>query len=216
MNQEKEAESQRNQELRDYIKNELRRGHENSCRYCPVNVVKWLCSRLLHAYRATKSQESTGNRRGTGGRPEHSERTDRGGADKIMKYRKLNGYKYDTQADEHLDIDIYENAHNDYISLDHGHLIIKKGYAWDGASGPAIDDKTNMMASLVHDALYQLMREGLIERTHRKYIDKLFREICLKNGMSKFRAWYYYQAVRIFSRDSSFARKHPRGEVIEV
>ena len=133
-----------------------------------------------------------------------------------MKYRELNGYNYDTAEDEHLDIEIYEDAHNDYIWLKEGHLIIMKHYAWDGASGPAKDDKTNMTASLVHDALYQLMREKLIERTHRKYIDQLFRDICLKNGMSKFRAWYYYTAVRLFSKNSSFARKHPRGKIIEV
>ena len=133
-----------------------------------------------------------------------------------MKYRVLKGYKYDTQADEHLDIEIYEKAHNDYIWLEDGHLVILKGYAWDGASGPTIDDKTNMKASLIHDALYQLMREELIERTHRKYIDQLFRDICLTNGMNRFRAWYYYKAVRMFSKNSSFARKHPRGEIIEI
>ena len=133
-----------------------------------------------------------------------------------MKYRKLKDYDYDLAEDEHIDIEIYEKARNDYIWLKDGHLVIMKHYAWDGASGPAIDDKTNMTASLVHDALYQLMREGLIARTHRKYADRLFRDICLKNGMNKFRAWYYYRAVRMFSRDSSFARKHPRGEIIEV
>ena len=39
-----------------------------------------------------------------------------------------------------------------------GHLIIKRSYAWDGPSGPTIDTKNFMRGSLVHDALYQLMR----------------------------------------------------------
>jgi len=133
-----------------------------------------------------------------------------------MKFRRLKGYKYVLEEEERHEVEIYENVHNDFISLDHGSLIIRPGYYWDGASGPTIDDKTNHLAALVHDALYQLMREGLVDRSHRKYIDQLFKQICLDNGMSRFRAWYYYRAVRMFSKDSSFARKHPRGKVITI
>ena len=165
---------------------------------------------------ATEGKESTDSAGRAGSRPEHTRGVHKDRCSKPMKYRRLKGYKYDLREDERVDVEIYEQARNDFLSLDHGQLIIKKGYAWDGASGPTIDDKTNMTASLVHDALYQLMREGLIERSRRKYVDKLFRDICLKNGMSKFRAWYYYRAVRMFGKDSSFARKHPRGKIIEV
>lgn len=42
-----------------------------------------------------------------------------------------------------------------------GTMIVKEGYAWDGASG-IIDRKTNLKASCGHDALYQLMRERLL------------------------------------------------------
>jgi len=43
-----------------------------------------------------------------------------------------------------------------------GRVIIRKGYSWDGVSGPVRDRPGNLMASLLHDALYQLMREGLV------------------------------------------------------
>lgn len=54
----------------------------------------------------------------------------------------------------------------DFIELFGGSLIIKKGYRWDSASfpckslgsGSCIDDDANIRSSLVHDALYDLMR----------------------------------------------------------
>lgn len=43
-----------------------------------------------------------------------------------------------------------------------GDLLVKSGFAWDGASGPVIDRKTNYSASCAHDALYRLMQKGLL------------------------------------------------------
>lgn len=42
-----------------------------------------------------------------------------------------------------------------------GFLTIKSGYAWDGCTG-MIDTNSNMEAGLVHDCLYQMLRESLI------------------------------------------------------
>jgi hypothetical protein len=89
------------------------------------------------------------------------------------------------------------------------YLIIKKGYAWDGASGGCIDTKTVMRGSLVHDALYQCIRLGLLERKKYKPIaDNVFYNICLEDGMNKFRAGYVYQAVRIFGYFSTLPKKN--------
>ena len=134
-----------------------------------------------------------------------------------MKYRKLHGYKYEligayTQI---INAELPPNTGNDYVCIG-VHLYISARYAWDGASGPTFDDKTNMRASLVHDALYQLMREGLLDRKCRKYADQLFRDICIQDGMGKFRAWYYYQAVRIFGAKTCLPEKNPRGQIIEL
>jgi len=84
-----------------------------------------------------------------------------------------------------------------------GLLTIRKGYAWDGPSGPAIDTPNFMRGSLVHDALYQLMRERRIPQQHREYADALLREICLEDGMSKARAWWVYQGVRLGGASSA-------------
>jgi len=63
---------------------------------------------------------------------------------------------------------------------------------------PTIDTKTFMAGSLAHDALYQLIREGILPPFHRHRADIILRDMCLKDGMSKLRAWYVYRAVRAF------------------
>ena len=74
---------------------------------------------------------------------------------------------------------------------------MKKGYAWDGPSGPTIDTRNFMRGSLVHDALYQLMREEHLDKeTYRKPADQLLRDMCREDGMWSIRAWWVYLAVR--------------------
>lgn len=84
------------------------------------------------------------------------------------------------------------------ISKDCIKLTIAKGYAWDGPSGPTIDTLTWMLASVIHDALYQLMREGVIPRSCRDDADKEMYGICVAEGMFILRAWYSYHGVRLF------------------
>jgi hypothetical protein len=80
-----------------------------------------------------------------------------------------------------------------------GLLTIAAGYAWDGASGPAIDTPSFMRGSLVHDALYQLIRIGALTKdAHRQRADEVLRETVLQDGMLPIRAWWVYHAVRTF------------------
>ncbi len=116
-------------------------------------------------------------------------------------------YKYQIANDYSISILIKpkSNIDTDFISLDvHGNLLVKKGYAWDGPSGPVIDNDENMRASLVHDALYQLMRnEYIATRTHRKAADQLFKDICKEDGVSKFWASAYYKALRKYGKPAA-------------
>ena len=85
----------------------------------------------------------------------------------------------------------------EYIDLStDGLLTIKKGYAWDGPSGPTRDTKSFMRGSLVHDALYQLMRNGLLPSSCREDADQELHRICREDGMNRFRAWYILLGVR--------------------
>lgn len=85
----------------------------------------------------------------------------------------------------------------DYISLDfRGVLSISPGYAWDGPSGPTFDTKSFMRGSLEHDAMYQLMRLGLLPQSYREAADQRLRQVCLEDGMWPARAWWVYRTVR--------------------
>lgn len=84
-----------------------------------------------------------------------------------------------------------------------GVLTIREGYAWDGPSGPTIDTNTFMRGSLVHDALYQLMRLEMLGREHRLTVDKLLRTICIEDGMWRVRAWWVYQGVRFGGKSAT-------------
>jgi hypothetical protein len=124
---------------------------------------------------------------------------------KSIAYR--DGYKYQLQEGYSLDVSIRPAAAvgNDYIALDpQGALRIAKGYAWDGPSGPTLDTANFMRASLAHDALYQLMREGLLDHNlHREAADRILQSLCREDGMSALRAWWVYQGVRLFGNPAS-------------
>jgi len=114
-----------------------------------------------------------------------------------IKYKS--GYKYQLVETYCVQIPIRpkNNIETEYISLaKSGLLIIREGYAWDGPSGPTIDTKTFMRGSSVHDALYQLMREGLLSRRHRNDVDKLLARMCLQDGMFFGRAWWVHVGVK--------------------
>jgi hypothetical protein len=128
-----------------------------------------------------------------------------------MKYRKLKGYKYQLLEDYSIQTafrldDAVETLF--ILLMPHGLLRIRYGYSWDGCSGPTWDDTTNMRAGLVHDACYQLIREGYIDKYNKAYADRLFREILIEDGMSSIRASYYYYAVKYFGNSAL----KPRGK----
>ncbi len=118
--------------------------------------------------------------------------------DKIY-YKK--GYKYQLYETYTVFINIVlpDPIITDYVQLKDGYLIISKGYAWDGASGPTIDTKSSMRGALVHDALYQLMRLGLLPISYRPKADDLLHDICVEDGMWHFRAEGWEEAVSLFA-----------------
>lgn len=116
-------------------------------------------------------------------------------------YSKIDGYKYRLDVPYNLQTDIKILIASEYVVLfESGMLNIRRGYCWDGASGPTIDTEDSMRASLIHDALYQLIRDYGLPRKYKGYADRLFYKLCLADGMPKWRAWLWYQAVRLFGR----------------
>ncbi len=127
-----------------------------------------------------------------------------------MKFiRYSDGYKFQLEEDYLHETGITPAAAggNRFVRLDAtGLLTIKAGYAWDGASGPAIDTPSFIRGSLVPDVLYQLIRLGVVTMEDRLRADQLLREIVLEDRMWGVRAWWVYHAVRIFGERYMRAR----------
>lgn len=117
-----------------------------------------------------------------------------------IHYESLAKWKYRLTADLHLQCSIRGIAcRTEYISLwDDGRLILRKGYAWDGPSGPTIDTEDSMRGSAGHDALYQLISLGVIPADMRIVADRDLRRWCIEDGMLETRANAWYSAVRAF------------------
>ena len=84
-----------------------------------------------------------------------------------------------------------------YITLNtNGHLTLTVGYASDGPSGPTIDTPSFMRGAFAHDAFYQLMREGLLDKGWREPSDRELCRICIDDGMWFIRAGWVYQGLQ--------------------
>ena len=133
-----------------------------------------------------------------------------------MKIRVLRGYKYELVEGEKQQTNILElTVLHKYIRLySDGEIIIVEGYAWDGST--CSFDKNSLRASLVHDALYQLMREGLLHKKYRKQADQLYRDMLIEDGLWKIHANLRYWALRNFAGGGIKPEKKPRGKIIEI
>ena len=120
-----------------------------------------------------------------------------------MKYYK-GDYKYVTAAVEAYETGIETDKRHTFSHGElspSGRLTIKSSYAWDGPSGPTFDTPSIMRGSLVHDCLYQLLREtdfGTPETRYprRKKADEILYTICIEDGVWKWRAKWILAAVR--------------------
>lgn len=115
-----------------------------------------------------------------------------------MKYYKVKA-KYQLAEDILIQTDLRPTSviRHGFIGLYcNGLLKIKKGYAWDGPSGPTFDSLCSLRGSCVHDALYELLRQELLGQEYKEYIDRLFLKILLADGMWEPRARYWYHGVK--------------------
>lgn len=117
----------------------------------------------------------------------------------IEPVRYKSGYRYQLAEGFYIRTAIRPPADivEPFICLSrNGGLYLSAGYAWDGATCFP-DVKSIMRGSLVHDALYQLMRLGLLSAEERGVADDLLRQCCIADGMWKPVAWAVWQGVRM-------------------
>jgi hypothetical protein len=133
-----------------------------------------------------------------------------------MKYRELTGYKYQVVEDYTTRIEVYPEKDLIFRFMElypTGNLLIKSGYAWDGATGLPKTPTTILRGSLVHDVLYQLMRLGALNyKTNRLLADQIFKKLCLEDGALAIEANCVYSLVRVFGE--KYAKPTPTKEVV--
>lgn len=63
-----------------------------------------------------------------------------------------------------------------------GVLIIEEGYGWNGAN--VVPDRgSNRRASLIHDALVDLIQRGLLDQKHKDEVDWEYYHTCREDSM---------------------------------
>ncbi|MCK9172007.1 MAG: hypothetical protein RBR03_09085 [Desulfuromonas thiophila] len=110
------------------------------------------------------------------------------------------GYRYQLAERYQLQTELrpLDRLLTPFVELDcTGLLTIHAGYAWDGAT-LCPDFPWILRGSLVHDALYQLIRLRLLPVAAKDTADALLHQHCLEDGASRFAAWLVWQAVQRF------------------
>lgn len=145
--------------------------------------------------------------------------------------KKKRKYQYEVAEVETFEVELPDINMNSfsgsvyrYISLQDKSLTIHKGYIWDGSTVPLKkwyrwiwdSDKYCKIASLFHDSCYQLMRVGVLPILHKDYIDKHYKELCIKGGMGKRQAGLRLWALSNFSKIKVQKEKISGRKILEV
>jgi len=132
-----------------------------------------------------------------------------------IKYRR--GYKaslwdaYTVQL-THEDLFGHTVDHRLFKLTTAGWLTIREDYPSDLASGPTIDTPSSIRGAFVHDALFEMMRIGLLPQScfHAANVE-LYR-ILLEDGM-----WSWRAKLWLWTLDrAGYAAAKPREELIQT
>lgn len=131
-----------------------------------------------------------------------------------IQYRK--GYKYQLAADYSVQTPILGAffGHEFFQLTQDGVLTARKGYAWDGPSGPTFDTRSSLRPSLVHDVLCQAMRSGQFDYGRQREMNALFYQHCIEDGMFPARARIWHAAVEL--ADAGNPRQGPDHPIFEA
>lgn len=116
----------------------------------------------------------------------------------MLQYKE--GYKYQLVADMLIVTPVRGvRVEDPFFSLEpDGLLLVRAGYAWDGASGPTFDTPSSMAPSMVHDVFCQMMQDRRLDwGTWQGEVNRFFRKMCLVAGMDPVRATLWYWAVSL-------------------
>ncbi len=123
---------------------------------------------------------------------------------RVIPKAERNGYKYELLKSHvfwNIDLGSEYLIIKDYVHyspLSHS-LVLYKGYRWNG-SNVVRDTAACMRASAVHDAICQLINEGKLDKSYRKYADQLYRKMMIEDGAWRWHAWFIrYAGLRLWA-----------------
>lgn len=129
------------------------------------------------------------------------------------QFKYSSGYKYQLKSNVVIQTPLLPGTPRfiqGYVFLDtDGVLMIYRGYAWDGCTN-APDTDSNMLAGLVHDALYQMMQEDVLDKSFKPMADEMLRDIMISQGSFKATADLFHLAVK------EFGNKHMEPKKVNV
>lgn len=82
-----------------------------------------------------------------------------------------------------------------------GGVTLHRDYAWDGSSGPGVEDTLFCMrASALHDVWCQAMTKGFYPNRLGNWRRgaSMYRTICREDGMASWRAWGRYFGILVY------------------
>lgn len=126
-------------------------------------------------------------------------------SDKRICYRKIRPYKYKLLNTYNLVfprmIDIEPVSLQGLFKISRLGLEVSEGYAWDGLSF-VYDTKASFVGGLVHDVLYQAIREGLLPVEMKAFADELFYFLLKECNENPVYALFLFKGVQRFGHSS--------------
>ena len=120
-----------------------------------------------------------------------------------IEYRKIQQYKYQLTNTATIFTPIKgQTVSHEYFALwETGQLFGFRTYCWDGSSW-SLDNKS-IRASLFHDIGYQMIRDGLLGMEYRETFDRLYRDVCIEDGLWEWHANLRYFMLRKFAKGAA-------------
>lgn len=134
-----------------------------------------------------------------------------------MKYRVLRPYRYQITDDCAVPIlsgalisalrDM-ETVRHPFFEITRRAVLVRAGYAWDGATGVLFQTANLRVPSLIHDIGCQAVNLGMLPRDFRAAFDAEYYAQALEYGVSKPRAMAHLAAIRLWGMIQK-AEKNP-------
>lgn len=134
-----------------------------------------------------------------------------------MKYRVLHPYRYQITDDCAVPIlsgalisalrDM-ETVRHPFFEITRRAVLVRAGYAWDGATGVLFQTANLRVPSLIHDIGCQAVNLGMLPRDFRAAFDAEYYAQALEYGVSKPRAMAHFAAIRLWGMIQK-AEKNP-------